>query len=261
MATGAIAFTVGDVETASGDLDMTGSSNNPTLVPDANIVFGGSGTDRTVTVTPAANQSGTTTITLTVTDADGGATSDTFNLTVDPAPTVTSTAPADGADHVAVDANIVLTFSESMTASGSSFTLECPSGSAQSFTVSGSPGASITLDPTGTLPEGTTCTVTAVAANISDTDSVDPPDHLAADYLFSFTTDAAPAVTTTTPADTATAIDPSATITVNFNEPVDVSPSSFTISCNSTPQMFQVSGAGTDSITLDPDADLPSTAS
>jgi hypothetical protein len=80
--TGALTFTVGDVETAAAALVMTGSSSNPALVPDANIVFGGSGTNRTVTVTPLTNQFGTATITVTVTDADGGWAADTFLLTV-----------------------------------------------------------------------------------------------------------------------------------------------------------------------------------
>ena len=56
--TGPLEFTVGDVETAAGSLTVSGSSSNPTLVPNANIVFGGSGANRTVTVTPAANQNG-----------------------------------------------------------------------------------------------------------------------------------------------------------------------------------------------------------
>ena len=47
---------------------MTGSSSNTALVPNANIVFGGSGASRTVTVTPAANQNGTATISLSVSD-------------------------------------------------------------------------------------------------------------------------------------------------------------------------------------------------
>ena len=55
-ATAAIGFTVGDVETAAASLTVTGSSSNSTLVPTANIVFGGSGANRTVTITPAANQ-------------------------------------------------------------------------------------------------------------------------------------------------------------------------------------------------------------
>src|SRR5206468_10524275 len=67
-AVGPIGFTVRDVETAAGNLTLNGNSSNPTLVPNGNIVFGGSGTSRTVTVTPAANQTGTATITVTVSD-------------------------------------------------------------------------------------------------------------------------------------------------------------------------------------------------
>ena len=80
-ATSALAFTVGDQETAAGSLTVSGSSSNTTLVPTANIVFGGSGANRTVTVTPAANQSGTATITITVNDGTASA-SETFTLTV-----------------------------------------------------------------------------------------------------------------------------------------------------------------------------------
>ncbi len=79
--TGPIAFTVGDTETAAGSLTVTGTSNNAGLVPNGNIVFGGSGAARTVTITPAAGQSGTATITVTV--SDGALTaSDTLLLTV-----------------------------------------------------------------------------------------------------------------------------------------------------------------------------------
>ena len=81
-ATAALGFTVGDVETAAASLTLSGSSSNTALVPNANIVFGGSGASRTVTITPALNQSGTATITLTVTDANAGTASDTFVLTV-----------------------------------------------------------------------------------------------------------------------------------------------------------------------------------
>ena len=80
-ATGALAVTVGDVETAAASLTVTATSDNLTLVPNANLVIGGSGAARTVTVTPAANQSGTATITLTVSDGTDAAT-DTFVVTV-----------------------------------------------------------------------------------------------------------------------------------------------------------------------------------
>src|SRR6185436_7957873 len=81
-ATAALAFTVGDTETLAADLTVTAASDNLSLVPLANIVLGGAGASRTVTVTPALNQTGTATITLTVTDADTGTATDTFVLTV-----------------------------------------------------------------------------------------------------------------------------------------------------------------------------------
>src|SRR5207244_11969420 len=63
-----IGLTVGDAETPAANLTVSGSSSIQTLVPNANIVFGGTGANRTVTLTPAANQFGTATITLTVSD-------------------------------------------------------------------------------------------------------------------------------------------------------------------------------------------------
>src|SRR5258707_6566639 len=80
-AVGPINFTVGDVETPAASLTVSGGSSNQTLMPDANIVLGGTGANRTVTLTPAAGQTGTATITLTV--SDGSLTSSgSFLLTV-----------------------------------------------------------------------------------------------------------------------------------------------------------------------------------
>lgn len=84
-ATTAIAFTVDDALTPAADLTLVGSSSNTALVPDSGIVFGGSGTSRTVTVTPNASAHGVATITITVTDAGGLTASDPFTLTVTPA--------------------------------------------------------------------------------------------------------------------------------------------------------------------------------
>ena len=82
--TGAINFAISDVETAAGSLTVTTSSSNTTLVPNANIVVSGSGGSRTITVTPAADQSGSADITIKVTDANGGETSQTFTVNVAP---------------------------------------------------------------------------------------------------------------------------------------------------------------------------------
>src|SRR5213078_3717808 len=94
--TAAIPFSIGDVETPVDSLMVSGHSSNPGLVPDANILFGGSGSNRTVTLRPATNQFGSATITLTVSDGDGGTASASFLLAVnsvnnDP-PTISSVA-------------------------------------------------------------------------------------------------------------------------------------------------------------------------
>ena len=84
--TGAVPFTVSDAETPASSLVLSGSSDNLTLVQYTNIVFGGSSTNRTVTITPAADQSGYANITITV--SDGFATnSSAFLLSVQPKPT------------------------------------------------------------------------------------------------------------------------------------------------------------------------------
>lgn len=79
--TGALDFTVGDVETAAGDLTVSRSSSNTDLVPIGNILLGGSDASRTVTVTPQAHQFGTALITLTVSDGIDSVT-ESFTVTV-----------------------------------------------------------------------------------------------------------------------------------------------------------------------------------
>ena len=70
----AVPITIGSAGAAGpGGLTLTGTSSNPTLVPNANLVFGGSGASRTLTITPAANQRGMTTITVSASDTTGTA--------------------------------------------------------------------------------------------------------------------------------------------------------------------------------------------
>lgn len=83
-----IAFSVGDTETAAGALTVTAASSNTSLLPVSGIVLGGSGSSRTVTLTPASNQSGSASVTLTVSDGVNIATS-TFTVTV----SIANTAP------------------------------------------------------------------------------------------------------------------------------------------------------------------------
>src|SRR5439155_14205149 len=79
--TGPIPFTVGDAETNPLNLQLSAVSSNLVLIPNQNIVFGGYGANRTVTVTPAAGQTGTATITVTVNDGPNN-TSTSFVVTV-----------------------------------------------------------------------------------------------------------------------------------------------------------------------------------
>ena len=74
-------FTISDPGISAESLAVTASSSNHALVPSANISLGGSGSNRTVTLAPAVNQTGTSTITLTVSDGTD-TTADTFVLTV-----------------------------------------------------------------------------------------------------------------------------------------------------------------------------------
>jgi endonuclease G, mitochondrial len=110
----------------------------------------------------------------------------------DNAPSVLSATPANGATNVPVTTPIVIGFSESVTASASAFSIQCPAGSPQVFTQSASPATSITLTPSAPLPYATLCTVTVTKEQISDTDVNDPPDQMADNVGFSFTTENAP---------------------------------------------------------------------
>jgi len=78
---GPVDFTVGDAETPASSLALSATSSNPTVVPASNIAFGGSGANRTVTVTPASGATGTATVTVTVSDGILAA-SDSFVVTV-----------------------------------------------------------------------------------------------------------------------------------------------------------------------------------
>jgi len=80
--TGPIDFTVSDDKTPATNIVVTGTSSNTNIVPQSGIVFGGSGTNRTVTITPTTSQSGLAIITITATDSSGLSTPDSFTVTV-----------------------------------------------------------------------------------------------------------------------------------------------------------------------------------
>jgi len=68
--TPALPFTVGDMESAVETLSVSANSSNPALVPNdtTHIAFGGSGSNRTISLTPAVGQVGVAPMTVTVSD-------------------------------------------------------------------------------------------------------------------------------------------------------------------------------------------------
>ncbi|MEO7319729.1 MAG: G8 domain-containing protein, partial [Chthoniobacteraceae bacterium] len=89
----ALDITLADLESNPTALTMSASSSNPTLAPNAAIVLGGSGPNRTVTITPAENQIGTATITLNVSDGTQTTSSSFLFTVVDPNIPLTLTLP------------------------------------------------------------------------------------------------------------------------------------------------------------------------
>ncbi|HET6891753.1 MAG TPA: Ig-like domain-containing protein, partial [Pyrinomonadaceae bacterium] len=75
-----VLFNVGDAGTSISSI--TASSDNQTLVPNANLSVSGSTPMRTLQITPAANLFGTANITITVNESGGGVRNDSFMLTV-----------------------------------------------------------------------------------------------------------------------------------------------------------------------------------
>ncbi len=81
----ALAFTLTDADTNPECLTVSAESSNPTLVPAVNVSFFGNGANRSVTITPAAGEVGTTTMTLIVSDGYSSSRED-FILNVFPPP-------------------------------------------------------------------------------------------------------------------------------------------------------------------------------
>lgn len=142
--------------------------------------------DGSFNYTPPSGFTGTDTFTYTATNGLSPDDTATVTINVDEGPAVTTTTPTNGANNVATNTNITVNFSEPVNATTSSFVIECPTGSPQAYALSASPASSFTLDPVADLPAGVTCTVTVVASQITDADTFDPPDQMAADYVFSF---------------------------------------------------------------------------
>lgn len=80
---GPVVFQISDAETPVQELKVTANSSNPGLVKDDQILLGGTGTNRTLSLKPERDQSGTTLIRVMVSDGSM-VVSNSFTLTVQP---------------------------------------------------------------------------------------------------------------------------------------------------------------------------------
>ncbi|MEQ1836866.1 MAG: ice-binding family protein [Candidatus Nitrotoga sp.] len=182
----------------------------------------------------------------------GGSTPDTT------APTVISTSPANLAIGVALNANIVVGFSEAMdaaTITTTTFTLKQGTtvvAGAVSYT-----GKTATYNPTANLTAGLvyTATVTTGAKDLAG-------NALAAIKTWTFTTTSditPPTVSSTIPADAATGVALNANITATFSEamdPLTITTTTYTLKQGTTAITGVVTSPSTTTATFNPNANL-----
>ena len=108
-------------------------------------------------------------------------------LPPEPAPTVASSSPSNGATDVALNAPVSITFSEPVDVAATWYTLSCSSSGAKTATVSGGP-TTFVVQPTTAFVGGESCTFTVLASGVTDQDVNDPYDAMAADVAITFTT-------------------------------------------------------------------------
>jgi predicted extracellular nuclease len=104
----------------------------------------------------------------------------------DAAPEVSGTYPINNATDFPINANLTVTFSEPVNVIDPWFTLSCTTSGLVAATVSGGP-TTFTLDPAVNLSDGETCTLTVLAAQVSDQDGNVPYDNMEADFVVGFT--------------------------------------------------------------------------
>lgn len=164
-----VLFSVVDNDSAS--VEVTVKSGTQGVIPDSGLALSGTGTNKTLVITPASNQSGTSTITVSAKDTEGLVSTATFTVTVNALndlPTITVIANQTTKESTPVSALFSVGDTETVVAS-----LTVAGSSSNTALV---PNANITFSGTGAIR---TVTVTPVAGNsgvstitvtVSDTD-------------------------------------------------------------------------------------------
>ena len=153
----------------------------------------------------------------------------------DAAPTVAGTSPSDHDSVVALDSPIVILFSEAVETAPGWFELTCEKSESHSAVVSGGP-LEFTITPDVNFTHNEICTLTVFGSSISDRDLLDPDDLMEGNHTVQFSTvlepDAAPTVTSISPANNETAVALDSNISIQFSEPVETAPGWFDVVCS-----------------------------
>ena len=276
-----------NVDTESGNITIKkGNAVIETIdVTDTDRVSG-TGTSQ-ITITPSSNFEDLTEFYVLIDptafdDADGrsyagiSSTTALSFTTTNAVPTLTSSVPADNATGVAVDATIVLNFSENVDAeSGGTIIIKKTSDDSQveSITVtdtdrvSGSGSSQITITPSSNFDNNTEYYVLISANAFDDSSNGSYAGIPTSKTTLSFTTtNAVPTLTSSVPADDAPNVERDASIILNFSENVDAETGDIEIYKTSGDVLVetigvtssQVTGSGTSQITINPSSNFDS---
>ncbi len=128
---GPIPLSITDIGSPANEIIVTGTSSNPVLVPNSDILFNGSGTNRSISLIPASNQFGSAQIAITVSDGYAS-TQRSFNFTVTPA--------NDAPDSIGLSSSIVSENQPIGTAIGTLSTVDVDPGDTHTFTFAAGAG-------------------------------------------------------------------------------------------------------------------------
>jgi hypothetical protein len=170
---GPVSFTIGDAETAAENLQVRATSSDESIIPEADIALGGSGSSRSIEVTPIST--GKVNITIMVSDGELEATRN-FYVTVSPANKVPTANALNLSLLEGSSTNIVLSGTDPEGATLSYLIVANPvhgtlSGAAPNITYTPAPGFSGTDSFTYKVNDGVddsgpaTVTLTVIAVN------------------------------------------------------------------------------------------------
>ncbi|QHT71576.1 Ig-like domain-containing protein [Rhodocytophaga rosea] len=184
------------------------------------------------------------------------------------APTLTAFTPANNATNVAVDANLVLTFSEEVQVGTGNIVINQGATSQTIGVTSGAvnvAGNTVTINPSVDFPNSATLTVTVPAGAFQDAAGNEFAGIVATEW--SFTTEApadteVPTITTYAPADEAANIAVAENLVLTFSEQVVKGTGNITINQGTTSQIIDVITAAVvvngNQVTINPPVDFPS---